>query len=108
MDKLPPETFNSYLEHAAYEFPTMNHRIKRMGGQSTGIRLIITVPFDGMTEGGQRYIIGPKTIHEQVHTLNWSLWLENKQSPPKFKLREWKVTAGPTKAVIDISLDREV
>lgn len=107
MDKLPPEIFNGYLAHVEYYYRTMRHRIRRMGGKSLGIRLIIDIPFDGMSQGGQRYVIGPKTIDEQVHTLNWSLWLENKPSAPRFKLRDWKVTAGPKKAVITISLDRE-
>ena len=85
----------------------MRHRVKRMGGQSLGIRLIIDIPFNGMTEGGQRYIFGPGTIEEQLRILNWALWMDDQKTPPKFKLREWEVKAGPSKAQIIILLDRE-
>ncbi len=111
-EKLPKETFDYYLDHVDGYFPTMRHRINRMGGKSLGIRLIIEIPFEGMAEGAHRFIIGPSTIEEQLHILNWALkiWalkMEDKATSPKFKVREWKVTAGPLLGRIIISLDRE-
>ncbi len=107
MEKLPPETFAYYLDHVAYMFPTMRHQIKRLGGKSLGIRLIIDIPFEGMTEGGQRYIFGASTVEEQIRVLNWALGIDDQETPAKFKLREWKVKAGPSKAQIVMLLDRE-
>ena len=106
-EKLPPETFTYYLDHVDSYFPTMRHQIKRMGGKSLGIRLIIEIPFEGMTEGGQRYIFGPGTIEEQLRISNWALGIDDQETPAKFTLREWKVKAGPAKAQIIILLDRE-
>lgn len=112
MEKLPPEMFEYYLNHVKYHYQDrigLRHSIKRMGGKSLGIRLIIEVPFDTMSKGGQRYIIGPGTPEEQIRVLNWGLMMQVGRGvePPKFKLREWKVTGGPLSAQIIISLDRE-